>query len=72
MQPPPVHLMLPGPARHVRIEFSGMESVLACYHSPKYQLTRDTRKSVAEAMITIVMGGDIVPLKREDRCSPGI
>ncbi|EDV3838310.1 TPA: DUF1330 domain-containing protein [Salmonella enterica subsp. enterica serovar Java] len=54
MQSFPVHLMLPGPARHVLIEFSGMENALACYHSPEYQLTRNTRKSVAEAMITIV------------------
>ncbi|EJM5006864.1 TPA: DUF1330 domain-containing protein [Salmonella enterica] len=57
MQSFPVHLMLPGPAWHVLIEFSGMENALTCYHSPEYQLTRDTRKSVAETMITIVDGG---------------
>lgn len=44
-------------ARHVLIEFSDMESALACYYSPEYQLAREARTSVAEAMITIVDGG---------------
>lgn len=48
-------------ARHVLIEFSDMESALACYHSPEYQLAREARTSVAEAMITIIDGDRHTP-----------
>ncbi|AWQ47893.1 DUF1330 domain-containing protein [Serratia marcescens] len=49
---------LEGPAfvKHVLIEFDNYTTALACYHSPAYQLAKQQRRHVAEAMITIVDG----------------
>jgi uncharacterized protein (DUF1330 family) len=42
--------------RHVVIEFSDIETALACYHSPEYQLAKSQRDGACLAHITVVDG----------------